>query len=257
MPGRDGHRDQVVVHAGSLIRPLAENAARPQRQHQQDRQEPDDAAVVRATAPAGTTPRRCRPSARPPPRPGTLPSPPTTAAAKIDSMARNPVSGSIVVSSPISMPPSPASPMPANETMRPHRVGVDPLDVGQHRVVGHRAHRLAGAGERQEAEHAPPSPRRRPQDSPPAAGRRAARRSASPAASAGRSRAARCRSTKRTTFSSSDRQRDRADRRRDEPGRPERLQHELVAEQAHDPRREEGAAQAPGRSGRPNQAFAT
>ena len=50
--------------------------------------------------------------------PGTLPSPPTTAAAKIERIARKPVSGSIVVSRPSSMPPSPASPMPTNDTVR-------------------------------------------------------------------------------------------------------------------------------------------
>ena len=50
--------------------------------------------------------------------PGMLPSPPTTAAANTDSMVAVPVSGSIAVSSPISIPPNPASPMPRNVTSR-------------------------------------------------------------------------------------------------------------------------------------------
>ena len=45
-----------------------------------------------------------------------LPSPPTTAAANTDKMERNPVSGSMVVSRPISIPPKPARPMPTKLT---------------------------------------------------------------------------------------------------------------------------------------------
>ena len=41
-----------------------------------------------------------------------LPKPPTTAAANTESITLKPVSGSIEVSSPINMPPKPASPMP-------------------------------------------------------------------------------------------------------------------------------------------------
>ena len=57
-----------------------------------------------------------------------LPRPPTTAAAKIGRMKRKPVSGSIEVPSPSSMPPAPTSPIAMKTVSRPTQTGSIPFN---------------------------------------------------------------------------------------------------------------------------------
>ncbi len=66
--------------------------------------------------------------------PGIEPSPPSTAAAKIDSTSRVPVSGSTEVSSPTSMPPIPASPAPTITVTTATRTGSTPRSSARSRL---------------------------------------------------------------------------------------------------------------------------
>ena len=121
--------------------------------------------------------------------------------------------------------------MPTKDTMRADRVGVDALDRRQHRIVGDGAHRLAGAREGQEGEQRRHHGDRNGQvlqllradadvaEAPVAADRQVVAAQLVAEAEAHH-------------VLERDRQRDRADRRGDEAGGAERLQHELVGRDA-------------------------
>ena len=126
MPGGDRDRDEIVSPCPPVGR-CAEDAARPQRQHQQDGEEADRAAVGRRQEQQAELLRRPRPPARPRRRREGCPARRPRRRRRSTGWCWKPISGSMVVSRPISMPPRPASPMATNDTRRATMSALMPL----------------------------------------------------------------------------------------------------------------------------------
>ncbi len=204
----------------------------PKAQHQQDGEETDHGAVVGRQERVARVPPPRRSTSAPSTAPGMLPRPPSTAAANIARIARKPVSGSIEVSRPSSMPPRPGHAHRGEIDQMADPLRIDSPERGQHRVVRHRAHRLAQTGERQEAE----------QRQHRGGGDRQILQLLRPDAQAGEPPVALdrqvvvaqscCRTPRRTRFSSAMRQRDRGDGGGDQPGGPQRPQRHRIGHHA-------------------------